>query len=266
MSRIKVNITKWKDHNARTDVKRPSWFRLDNRLVEDSDFFDFDGDEFKAWIYILSLASQKNKDTIVIVFAHAEKVANIPKTKLLSAIDKLVQNESLAVIGCSGDTSTVRERYANGSHPASTLHNTTLHNTTEQNRTGESSGDDMPSAADLFATWNNFRGDLPKAQKLTNVRKQSAKARLKENPNLEYWREVIKKLATAPFTSGQNDRGWRADFDFLLKPDTHIKVSEGKYDSRKGAGLGVSKAQQTSSNLKQMWLAREQAKRVGGDQ
>ena len=30
----------------------------------------------------------------------------------------------------------------------------------------------------------------------------------------------------------QNDRGWRADIDWYIKPDTIAKVMEGKYDNR----------------------------------
>jgi hypothetical protein len=38
-------------------------------------------------------------------------------------------------------------------------------------------------------------------------------------------------MDASPFCRGETgDRGWRASFDFLLKPDTATKVLEGKYD------------------------------------
>jgi hypothetical protein len=103
----------------------------------------------------------------------------------------------------------------------------------------QASDDAGPTPDELLDLWNENCGPLPKAQKLTNVRKKSAKARLHEKPDLEYWKSVIKTLATSPFTSGTNDRGWLANIDFMLRPDTHVKVSEGAYTARKGVSLRV---------------------------
>jgi hypothetical protein len=44
----------------------------------------------------------------------------------------------------------------------------------------------------------------------------------------------MKKILQSDFLCGKNDRGWRADFDFFIKPETHIKIMEGKYDNRNG--------------------------------
>jgi hypothetical protein len=39
-------------------------------------------------------------------------------------------------------------------------------------------------------------------------------------------------MAASKFCCGDSDRGWSADIDFFLKPDTHVKVNEGKYDDK----------------------------------
>ena len=31
---------------------------------------------------------------------------------------------------------------------------------------------------------------------------------------------------------GKNERGWKANFDFLMRPDTQYKVLEGQYDNK----------------------------------
>lgn len=41
--------------------------------------------------------------------------------------------------------------------------------------------------------------------------------------------EAIHALETSPFLRGDNDRGWKADFDFLLQPKSFTKLIEGTY-------------------------------------
>ena len=89
------------------------------------------------------------------------------------------------------------------------------------------------SPADLRDAWNGLTTEpIPKARELTDARKRSAQARLKERA-FEQWRIVIGRINASPFCRGFNDRGWLATFDWLLKPDTATKVLEGKYDDHK---------------------------------
>lgn len=85
-----LKIKNWDKHNPRKDIKKPSWFAFDNRMIEDEDLFDFTHGEFKVWIYILSKASQKVSPTVRISPAHAEKVCNISAADLGSAVAKLI--------------------------------------------------------------------------------------------------------------------------------------------------------------------------------
>lgn len=96
--------------------------------------------------------------------------------------------------------------------------------------------DDKPvvDASELFKIWNDLSADMPKATELTHKRTLQAKARLREKPDLEYWRSVVRKMADSDFCCGRaSGSHWRANIDFLLRPDTHIKVLEGKYDNQK---------------------------------
>ena len=85
-------------------------------------------------------------------------------------------------------------------------------------------------AESLLKVWNQNRGSLPEAKELSKTRKTSALARLREKPDLSYWETVVKKLAGSPFCRGETGGTWRANFDFLLRPDTHVKAIEGLYD------------------------------------
>jgi len=87
----------------------------------------------------------------------------------------------------------------------------------------------------LAALWNRVTGGLlPKVSKLTEKRRRAAKARLAEVPDIETWEAAIRRLAASSFARGEKG-GWVADFDFLLRPDTLVKVSEGRYDDRRPA-------------------------------
>ncbi len=44
------------------------------------------------------------------------------------------------------------------------------------------------------------------------------------------WIDIINRISLSQFCTGTNNRSWRATFDWLLQPDTALKVLEGKFD------------------------------------
>lgn len=91
-----------------------------------------------------------------------------------------------------------------------------------------------PDPAVLQTLWNDGTSEpIPQCRELSQKRKVSAIARLRERA-VEQWRIVIAKINASSFCRGENDRAWIASFDWLLKPDTAVKVLEGKYDNRVG--------------------------------
>ena len=86
----------------------------------------------------------------------------------------------------------------------------------------------------LDQIWNQECGALPKVQAVNTSRKQRIRSRLLEEPDPERWREIVRRIAVSNFCNGGGSTGWRADFDWLLQPDTRLKVIEGKYDDRSG--------------------------------
>ena len=97
-----------------------------------------------------------------------------------------------------------------------------------------------PKPVELMDVWNETVQHLPKAQRLTGQREKHASARLKDHPDLSFWRTVFARMDASPFCRGATGRGWRADFDFAIKPDTYAKVLEGKYDDRAAAPQATS--------------------------
>lgn len=70
--------------------------------------------------------------------------------------------------------------------------------------------------------------NLPKVQKITDKRKTAINKFLKEYTE-EQFIEICKIANNNDFLMGKNDRGWKADFDFLMRVDKATSILEGKY-------------------------------------
>lgn len=85
----------------------------------------------------------------------------------------------------------------------------------------------------LIILWNNNVTKLSKVFKSNSDREKGIKKIWKENTP-EEWEIIIRRLDSSDFCNGINDRKWKANFDFLLKPGTFSKALEGTYDNRTG--------------------------------
>lgn len=95
------------------------------------------------------------------------------------------------------------------------------------------SGDPLKACFDL---WNTLADELslPKVQVLSDKRKRSLKARLKECDGVEGWKVALDEVRKSDFLQGKvRGRDWKCDFDFLLQQSSFIKVMEGRYRNSK---------------------------------
>lgn len=89
----------------------------------------------------------------------------------------------------------------------------------------------FPPFLKIQELFNGICQNLPHVSRITDSRKKAIAARWKENgKSLEAFREVFQKAEDSDFLTGNNDRGWTATFDWLLKPSNFAKVLEGNYD------------------------------------
>lgn len=88
---------------------------------------------------------------------------------------------------------------------------------------------DFEKAIELFNEMAARIG-IPSVQKLSETRKKHLGARLKDIDGIDGWKIALEKLEASSFCKGNNDRGWKADFDFLIRESSFIKLMEGKYD------------------------------------
>lgn len=90
----------------------------------------------------------------------------------------------------------------------------------------------LVGSLNLQALWNSNCGTLPKVKSLTQKRSVAWKQRWKEKPDENYWKEIITTMASNEFCCGGGNRGWKATVDYLLRPDTHVKISEGLFTEK----------------------------------
>jgi len=111
----------------------------------------------------------------------------------------------------------------------------------EEGGDNESRGD-SPLSSEFQATgflemYASSAPTLPQPRQVTNGRMRKVALRLKAQPTPEFWHEVFTKANQTPFLKGENNRGWRADFDWFVTNDENaLKVLEGRYDQTNEVG------------------------------
>lgn len=102
--------------------------------------------------------------------------------------------------------------------------------------------DDQPKSGDhltvdeIVEAWNKLASEcgLPQVVKLTGERRRKAVARIREF-TFDEWAQALAAIRRSRFLRGENGRGWRANFDFLLQPSSFTKLLEGYYDDTSAA-------------------------------
>jgi hypothetical protein len=83
----------------------------------------------------------------------------------------------------------------------------------------------------VVVEFNQVVSRLPKVTALTPKRRNTIKQRIKE-----HGREAVSvcffKTGKSDFLCGVNDRGWKASFDWIMKPENLVKILEGNYDNK----------------------------------
>lgn len=80
--------------------------------------------------------------------------------------------------------------------------------------------------------YNKECTNLPKCLKITEKRKVAINKCLKEKIDEEVFKQICIKANQSDFLIGENDRNWKADFDFVTRTDKAMQILEGKYENR----------------------------------
>ena len=83
--------------------------------------------------------------------------------------------------------------------------------------------------------YNQFCTNLPQVQKITEKREKAIDKFLKEFTE-EQFIEICILANSTDFLIGKNEKGWKADFDFLMRIDKATNILEGKYNNNGSKG------------------------------
>lgn len=90
---------------------------------------------------------------------------------------------------------------------------------------------DYQSVIDEF---NSVCSSLSKVRLISDTRKAAIRNRKKDLDNLNMsFKEYFEIVKSRDFLNGDNGRGWKADFDWIMKSQNFIKIVEGTYKNSK---------------------------------
>lgn len=87
----------------------------------------------------------------------------------------------------------------------------------------------------IVEIYNDYCTNLPQAQKITEKREKAIDKFLKEFTE-EQFTEICILANSTNFLIGKNEKGWKADFDFLMRTDKATNILEGKYNNNGSKG------------------------------
>lgn len=101
-----------------------------------------------------------------------------------------------------------------------------------------------PSAASrgnvLQFMWNEAckENSLQRCLKMNPDRQRKCDA-LMQSYTPDDIQKALSLLSKSPFLMGKNDRGWQADFEFFIRPNSIAKILEGKYVDRAQSNIAL---------------------------
>jgi hypothetical protein len=80
----------------------------------------------------------------------------------------------------------------------------------------------------IESSFTEFCPALPQIKSMHENRKKAIQSIIKKE-GIQKLIEAFRLAGQSDFLTGQNDRSWTADFDWILKPQNFYKILEGKY-------------------------------------
>ena len=117
----------------------------------------------------------------------------------------------------------------------------------------------------IMEIYNSTCTNLPQIKKLTDTRNKAIDEFLKDFTE-EQFKQICNIANNTSFLTGDNERGWKADFDFIMRIDKATAILEGKYNSiktQKGGANGTDKS--NNSKYSGINLSANLAKSTGGE-
>lgn len=89
-----------------------------------------------------------------------------------------------------------------------------------------------PEVQEFVKLYRDICVSLPNPRYIQSARKKAI-INIVKKYSLEDIKTVFTNAQASDFLTGKNDRGWKADIDFILREDKFISILEGKYNGKK---------------------------------
>lgn len=255
---IKISMANWSKHNPRSDRANYTWFRFQNTFFTDQETFLLTDSQRSVLLFAMCEMSKKNAGSLELLQEYICAILRKPWESIVSDLTRLHSLRLLAVElppnggvkpallpATDGRTDETDEKHERPSVAAEAAPlslplepaNEEPARTYDRDHESVIANQKPNELPRLALLWNLRRHpSLPEVKLCSPSRRRHAANRWKENPNEEFWLEVLERVNASKFCLGANQRGWKADFDFLMRPDSAAKVLEGKYDNPGGPG------------------------------
>jgi hypothetical protein len=200
-------------------------------------------------LYIKNWIKHNWSNSPKVIKAFIEDLQNVKSTRILQAFLNSISDDIKAVLieyGYSIDTLSIEYGYLNANKNKNKNKNKNIYIEDSSNKldadasveskdsTTNTAQDTVPyqKIVDLYHELTS----LPRVVKLSETRKKYIRARWKEYPDLEFWKQFFTRVEASNFLTGRADYGNRkpfiADLEWLVRPTNFLKVLEGRYDNR----------------------------------
>lgn len=225
---MEIKISNWDKYNPRKDLKSLTWIRLDGDIGFSESLFGLSVNAKWLWIFLLSYSSKKNSGDFSIEKKYLSHHSGIKICELDDLLQDLFRNGLLLI-----NTVSSRTRSDSPGNVTDTIENVSYERTIRTNEhsipvcNGPLVSDEVDQeieesslSADAIAEiWNI----VAKPNMLPCVKIPLSKDRIKQmqKPMKEFteirdWEKIIEQIQENPFNLGENERKWKANFDWLF--------------------------------------------------
>lgn len=93
---------------------------------------------------------------------------------------------------------------------------------------------------------------MNKVEVINDTRKGYVNARVGEF-GMEKVISVIRMAGESEFLNGKNDKAWKADFEWIMRPTNFVKIMEGKYQNSKFNGSNQQGNSGSDKRVNELW-------------
>jgi hypothetical protein len=134
--------------------------------------------------------------------------------------------------------------------------------TTKESKKGEERKEDVVKIDydDIKTFFNSLCLGLSKIQKITESRKKTIKARIKDY-DIVTIKNVFELVSESKFLNGENKKGWKANFDWIMNPNNFQKILEGNYENRSNGQSGQMEFKYKGQALQRISLSQYESQK-----